>query len=94
MMPKIYSHKTKFKPKNHYGKSKLQPEKYIIKSGCAYTILRFGGIYGEKGPSHLGINNFIRNAIKVKDKNSQEIQRAKKLYLCERCCENNKKMYR
>lgn len=63
---RIYSHKTKFKPKNHYGKSKLLAERYIIESGCACTILRFGGIYGEKGPDHLVINNFIRNVIKGK----------------------------
>ena len=78
---KIYSHKTKFKPKNHYGKSKLLAEKYIIKSGCAYTILRFGGIYGEKGPSHLGINNFIRNAIKGKRQEFTGNPKSKRNYI-------------
>lgn len=78
---KIYSHKTKFKPVNHYGKSKLLAEKYIVKSKCAFAILRFGGIYGEKGPSHLGINNFIRNAIKGKNQKFTGNPRSKRNYI-------------
>ncbi len=78
---KLYSHKTKLKPINHYGKSKLLAEKYIIKSKCAFAILRFGGIYGEKGPSHLGINNFIRNAIKGKSQQFTGNPRSKRNYI-------------
>ena len=61
-----YSHKANFLPENDYGKSKLQAEKFILKSKCKYTILRFGGIYGKNGPQHLGINKFIKDAFKGK----------------------------
>ena len=63
---KTYSKRTKFKPVNHYGKSKLLGEKLILKTKCNYTILRFGGIYGKNGPDHLGINKFIKIAQKRK----------------------------
>lgn len=62
----IYSKKTSFNPTNDYGKSKLKAEKLIIKSNCKFSILRFGGIYGKGGPSHLGINKFIDLALKGK----------------------------
>ena len=78
---RIYSHKTKFKPKIHYGKSKLLADRYIIKSGCLYTILRFGGIYGEKGPAHLGINNFIQNVIKGKRQEFKGNPKSKRNYI-------------
>ena len=61
-----YNHKTKLKPINAYGKTKLLGEKYILKTKCNYSIIRFGGIYGKNGPSHLGINNFINQAINKK----------------------------
>jgi nucleoside-diphosphate-sugar epimerase len=59
----LYNHKTKLKPANSYGKTKLLGEKYIQKIKCNYSIIRFAGIYGKGGPSHLGINNFINQAI-------------------------------
>ena len=61
-----YSHKASLLPENDYGKSKLKAEKFILKSKCKYTILRFGGIYGKNGPQHLGINKFIKDAFKGK----------------------------
>lgn len=63
---KIYSRKTKFNPINHYGKSKLQGDILIKKTNCNHTILRFGGIYGKDGPTHLGINKFINLALNGK----------------------------
>ena len=65
-LKKTYSKKTKFNPVNDYGKSKLKGDNLIKSTKCKYTILRFGGIYGKGGPSHLGINNFIKLAIKNK----------------------------
>lgn len=62
-LSKTYNFKTKLKPINHYGLSKLKAEEYIKKINCNYAIVRFGGIYGKNGPNHLTINNFIRNAI-------------------------------
>jgi nucleoside-diphosphate-sugar epimerase len=58
----LYNHQTKFKPISHYGKSKLKAETFIREINCKYAILRFGGIYGKNGPSHLGINKFITDA--------------------------------
>ena len=43
-------------------KSKLKAETFIREINCKYAILRFGGIYGKNGPSHLGINKFITDA--------------------------------
>jgi len=60
---KKYSRRTKFNPTNHYGKSKLQGDILVKKTNCNHTILRFGGIYGKKGPNHLGINKFISFAL-------------------------------
>ena len=62
----LYNRKTKLNPVNAYGKTKLIGEKYIQKTKCNYSIIRFGGIYGRNGPSHLGINNFINQAINKK----------------------------
>ena len=59
----LYNKQTKLKPINHYGKSKLKAETFIKKIDCKYTILRFGGIYGKNGPTHLGINKFIKDAL-------------------------------
>lgn len=56
---KIYSEKSDYNPVNYYGKSKLKGDILITKSNCRYTILRFGGIYGKKGPNHLSLNKFI-----------------------------------
>lgn len=62
----LYNRKTKLNPVNAYGKTKLIGEKYIQKTECRYTIIRIGGIYGRNGPKHLGINNFINQAINKK----------------------------
>lgn len=62
----LYNRKTKLNPVNYYGKTKLLAERYIQKTKCNYSIIRFGGIYGKNGPSHLGINNFINQAINKK----------------------------
>jgi len=62
----LYNHKTSLKPKIAYAKTKLLADKYILKTKCNYSILRFGGIYGKNGPSHLVINNYIKKAIKKK----------------------------
>lgn len=62
----LYNHKTKLNPVSAYGKTKLIGEKYIQNTKSNYSIIRFGGIYGRNGPSHLGINNFINLAINKK----------------------------
>ena len=62
----LYNNKTKLTPLNAYGKTKLIGEKYIQRTKCNYSIIRFGGIYGKNGPSHLGINNFINKAVNKK----------------------------
>ena len=63
---KFYSNKTAYNPDTSYGKSKLIGDFNIIKSGCFYSLLRFPGIYGFKGPDHLGINVSIKNALNNK----------------------------
>jgi nucleoside-diphosphate-sugar epimerase len=60
----IYSLDTPLRPDNNYGKSKLIADEFIQASGCASAIIRFGGIFGLNGPSHLGINRAINNATK------------------------------
>ena len=62
----LYSNRTKYHPRNNYSKSKLQGDKHIIKSKCKYSILRFGGIYGNEGPDHLIINNFMNKKKQTK----------------------------
>lgn len=59
----LYNKKTKLSPVNAYGLTKLIAEKYIQKSKCNHSIIRFAGIYGANGPKHLGINYFINKAI-------------------------------
>ena len=39
-----------------YAKSKWLADEMIKSSGCKFTILRFGGIYGVNGPNHLKLN--------------------------------------
>ena len=39
-----------------YAKSKWLADEMIKSSGCKFTILRFGGIYGVNGPNHLRLN--------------------------------------
>jgi len=59
-----YSQDTPLHPDNNYGKSKLIADEFIQASGCKSAIIRFGGIFGLNGPSHLGINRAINNAAK------------------------------
>ena len=63
---KFFDNKTSYNPDSEYGKSKLIGDLNIIKLGGNYSILRFPGIYGFKGPSHLGINVSISNALNNK----------------------------
>ena len=46
-----------------YALGKWITEKGIISMLEDFAILRFGGIFGLDGPSHLGLNNTIRNAL-------------------------------
>lgn len=50
-------------PDTAYGRSKFDGETLITSSGCEHAILRFGGIFGMQGPSHLGINRAIDGAL-------------------------------
>lgn len=47
-----------------YLYSKFLAEELIKMSGINYSILRISGIFGLNGPSHLGINNAISQALK------------------------------
>ena len=49
-------------PINYYGETKLLADRAIRVSQCEHAIIRFGGIYGEDGPNHLGINSVITQA--------------------------------
>ena len=49
-------------PINYYGETKLLADRAIRVSQCEHAIIRFGGIYGEDGPNHLGINRVITQA--------------------------------
>tara|TARA_Y100000591_G_scaffold125211_1_gene107039 strand:+ start:19152 stop:19970 length:819 start_codon:yes stop_codon:yes gene_type:complete len=59
-----FSKKTELKPDNAYGKTKLLADQIITMSGCQASILRLGGIFGDNGPLHLGINKAIIEAKK------------------------------
>jgi nucleoside-diphosphate-sugar epimerase len=50
---------TPYEPDFDYGISKLLADKAVIASGCKSAIIRFGGIFGANGPTHLGINRSI-----------------------------------
>lgn len=58
----IFSNDSIELPINHYGETKLLADRAIRLSQCSHTIVRFGGIFGEGGPSHLGINNAINQS--------------------------------
>ena len=45
-----------------YGRSKLIADYAILASGCAAAIIRFGVIFGDHGPQHLGLNRVIAQA--------------------------------
>tara|TARA_Y100000991_G_scaffold197535_1_gene168068 strand:+ start:689 stop:1561 length:873 start_codon:yes stop_codon:yes gene_type:complete len=53
-------------PETYYGKTKLKGDLSIINAKIKSIILRFPGIWGLKGPNHLGINLAINNAINKK----------------------------
>jgi len=57
-----FSNKSQELPINYYGETKLLADRSIRLSQCRYAIVRFGGIFGEGGPNHLGINNAINQA--------------------------------
>ena len=58
---KKYNIRSKLKPKNYYGLTKLKADKYIIKKKIDFKIIRFGGIYGHRGPDHLFINKLLKS---------------------------------
>lgn len=49
-------------PGNAYAKSKAIAERLAEASGVDASILRFAGIYGWNGPTHLGLNRAISAA--------------------------------
>lgn len=49
-------------PDCDYGKGKLLADQLIVESACSHSILRFGGLFGQHGPAHLGLNRVIRAA--------------------------------
>lgn len=51
-------------PDTSYSYSKWLAEEIVRMSGAASAILRIGGIFGLHGPSHLGLNSAIDNALK------------------------------
>ena len=50
-------------PDTPYAKSKLEAERLIIKAKNNHCILRFCGLWGERGPEHLMLNRAINNAL-------------------------------
>lgn len=83
-------------PINYYGETKLLADRAIRLSQCSHIIIRYGGIFGEGGPSHLGINNIIEQAKNGKVptifgkgvalRNYIHVQDAAKLLIY--CCDN------
>jgi len=57
-----FSNSSQELPDNYYGETKLLSDRAIRLSQCRHTIVRFGGIFGEGGPNHLGINSVIEQA--------------------------------
>ena len=62
----LFNIDTELAPDTGYGKSKLLADDKIRACGCEHTILRLGGIFGRNGPSHLGINKAISDALRGK----------------------------
>ena len=50
-------------PDHAYARSKLLCEQIIAAAGLRHSILRIGGIFGRRGPQHLGLNRAIDAAI-------------------------------
>ena len=57
---------TPIAPENHYAVSKYLAEEIVKTYVDVYSILRICGIYGINGPSHLGLNNAITDAVCLK----------------------------
>ena len=49
-------------PDTDYGRAKHLAEQMIIASGASAACVRFSGIFGYPGPSHLGLNKAITAA--------------------------------
>lgn len=50
-------------PLTAYGRTKLLAERIAQSSEVSHAVLRIGGVFGRKGPSHLGLNRAIDRAI-------------------------------
>ncbi len=50
-------------PDTAYGRSKAAGEELIRLSGAQHCILRIAGIFGARGPRHLGLNRAIDAAV-------------------------------
>ena len=61
---KYYNIRSKLKPKNFYGITKLLADCYILKKNLNYKIIRFGGIFGLNGPNHLFANKLVNSSKK------------------------------
>jgi len=57
---------TPLDPDNHYALSKYIAEEVVNTYLDDYSILRICGIYGIKGPSHMGLNKAITDAVCLK----------------------------
>jgi len=53
-------------PDNHYALSKYVAEEVVKTHLDDYSIIRICGIYGIKGPSHMGLNKAITDAVCLK----------------------------
>jgi UDP-glucose 4-epimerase len=51
-------------PDTPYGRSKLLGEELLARSGIEHVVLRIAGIFGDNGPTHLGINRAIGEALR------------------------------
>ena len=58
-----YKEESETNPQCVYGKTKLEGELALLKSGCKYLILRIGWIYSEYG------NNFMKTMLSLAKKN-------------------------
>lgn len=50
-------------PDTPYAESKLEAERMIMKAKTNHCILRFCGLWGERGPEHLMLNSAINKAL-------------------------------
>ena len=74
---------TPIAPENHYAVSKYLAEEVVKTYINNYSILRICGIYGIDGPSHLGLNKAISDAVyQMKTPVLRGKGNAKKNYIC------------